>query len=159
MGTNRRIGFALAITVIVAAGLAGARAADDPASVVKALYKDHFAHEQRWDLTVKNHRAAFAPALLALLDEDERRAAANPDEIVGLDFNPFTNMQEEATGYEVGAATRDGAEAIVPVAVKLGGESQTIRVRLTQVDGAWRVANLHYAEGDLVDYLEQPANP
>jgi hypothetical protein len=147
------------LAVIVAASFAGARAADDPASVVKALYKDHFAHEQRWDLTVKNHRDAFAPALLALIDEDDRRAAGNPDEIVGLDFNPITNMQEEATGYEVGAATKDGADAIVPVTVRIGSESQVIRVRLIQIDGAWRVANLHYSEGDLVGILKELAAP
>lgn len=43
----------MTLAAIVAAKLAGVRAADDPANVVKALYKEHFAHEQRWDLTVK----------------------------------------------------------------------------------------------------------
>ena len=48
-------------------------------------------------------RSRFAPALLALLDADDRAAAATPDEIVGLDFDPLTNAQEEAEAWTPGS--------------------------------------------------------
>lgn len=145
-----------------AAAVQGCGAAPKPASpsaaaTVTALYQDHFAHEQNFDGTFQRRRALFAPALAELLDADARAAAANSGEIVGLDFDPLTDAQEEMTSFQVGTAARDGADTIVPVALRLDAQRSEVRVRLAQSDGQWRVTNLHYAHGDLVSLLHRLA--
>jgi len=129
-----------------------------PDAVVRALYKDHFSHKQRSDLTIKRNRLVFTPELRRLLDEDARKSAAHPDEIVGLDFDIFTNAQEEAIGYEVGQPIYQQTEAVVPVAVKFGPEPNTLRVHLGLVGGRWLVSNIAYDESDLVTILKTPSN-
>jgi hypothetical protein len=149
----------LALTAVAQGCGAPARAsaADDPAAVVDSLYRDHFAHEQNWDATYRRQHARFAPALAALLDADTRAAAANADEIVGLDFDPLTWAQDTMTGFEVAPATREGADAIVPVTLRQDGARTSLRVRLTRSDAGWRVSNLHYPQDDLVSILRQLA--
>ena len=145
----------LALSAI--AGPAAAQAQRDPAAVVTALYRDHFAHQQNWDGTFRRQRALFAPSLVAMLDADDRAAAANPDEIVGLDFDPLTNAQETMDGFTVGTATRSGTTAVVPVTVRQGTARTRMRVRLARAGTAWRITNIVYAEGDLVSTLRQLA--
>ncbi|HET7463302.1 MAG TPA: DUF3828 domain-containing protein [Longimicrobium sp.] len=136
---------------------ARASSAGDPAAVVDSLYRDHFAHEQNWDATYQRQRARFAPDLAALLDADTRAAAANADEIVGLDFDPLTYAQDTMTGYELAPATREGSDAIVPVTVRQDSARTALRVRLARVGTGWRVSNIHYPEGDLAAILRQLA--
>jgi hypothetical protein len=136
---------------------AHAQAQRDPAAVVTALYRDHFAHGQDWTGTFRRQRALFAPALVAMLDADDRAAAANPDEIVGLDFDPLTNAQDTMDGFTVGTATRTGATAVVPVTVRQDTARVRMRVRLARVGTTWRITNIVYPEGDLVSLLRQMA--
>ncbi|HSU17207.1 DUF3828 domain-containing protein [Longimicrobium sp.] len=148
----------LALAVAAQACGAGANAAPpDPTAVVTTLYRDHFAHEQNWDRTYKRQRALFAPDLAALIDADIRAAEANADEIVGLDFDPLTNAQDEMTAFQVGPATRGGASATVGVVVRQDSARTNLRVRLARSDAGWRVTNIHYPEGDLVSILRQLA--
>ena len=132
-------------------------AAAGPADVVKDVYTRHFAHQQRWDLTARQARSRFAPALLALLDADDRAAAANPDEIVGLDFDPLTNAQEEAEAWTAGPARLTGAGASVPVELRTGNQTTRITVRLVARGQQWQIADLDYGETTLVKTLEQLA--
>jgi hypothetical protein len=149
--------FAAALVACLAVAAVAAPPASDPAAVVRALYRAHFAHKQRWDLTIKQNRKMFEPELLALLDESERKQAANPDEVVGLDFDPITDSQEIASSYRIGATTRDGADAIVAVRVVIAKtDARTIRYRLSPAGGTWRVANILYESGDLVSFLREP---
>jgi len=128
-------------------------------AVVDSLYRDHFAHEQNWDATYQRQRARFAPDLAALLDADTRAAAANADEIVGLDFDPLTWAQDTMTGFTVAPATRAGDDAIVPVTVRQDTSRVSLRVRLSRArpNDPWRVSNIHYPESDLVTLLRQLA--
>lgn len=148
----------MAIGAAVQACGAPAKAAPpDAAAVVTALYQDHFAHEQNWTGTYQRQRAHFAPQLAALIDADTRAAAANADEIVGLDFDPLTYAQDTMTGFEVSPATRDGEDSIVGVVVRQDTARTSLRVRLARSNGEWRVTNIHYPEGDLVTILHQLA--
>src|SRR5579862_6039948 len=87
-------------------------------AVVKALYKAHFANKQRFDVTFKQQRSHFTKALCSLMDVVDAKAAANPNEVVGLDFDPIINAQEEANSYEVGAAKAEGKGFLVPASVR-----------------------------------------
>ncbi len=128
-----------------------------PADVVRDVYTRHFAHHQRWDLTAKQARSRFAPDLLALLDADDRAATATPDEIVGLDFDPLTNAQEEAGAWSAGAARVTGASAWVPVELRSGTQTMRITVRLVARGQQWQIADLDYGETTLVKTLERLA--
>lgn len=147
----------LLLSAALALFVASPAAAAGPADVVKDVYTGHFAHQQRWDLTARQARSRFAPALLALLDADDRAAAANPDEIVGLDFDPLTNAQEEAEAWTAGAAQVTGAGASVPVELRTGTQTTRITVRLVSHGQQWQIADLDYGETTLVKTLEQLA--
>lgn len=49
-------------------------------------------------------RADLSPTLMAALQADRDASAANDEEIVGLDFDPFINAQDVCEGYEARAA-------------------------------------------------------
>src|SRR5262245_49278557 len=87
------------------------------AALVRGLYKTHFAKSQRWDITLETERKRFAAPLLKQLDEDLAAQEATPGDVVGLDFDPLTNAQEEAESYKVGAPRLEKGEALVPVEV------------------------------------------
>lgn len=144
----------LVIVLLAVSALAQTRNVD-PSAVVDTLYRDHFAHEQNWETSLERNRAVFAPALLEKIDRVNRLQEATPDEIVGIDFNPFTNAQEEATGYRVTGTTREGKDAIVTVAVRFEATPVRVRVRLTPSGSGWLVANLLYDEGNLVAILDE----
>lgn len=124
-------------------------------AVVDALYKDHFKHQQNWTETFKRNRDAMAPSLLAMLDADEKRQAANPDEIVGIDFDPLTNAQEEAVRYRVDGATPEGSDMVVAVSVYFGPDPMKVRVKVAPDGASWRIANIIYPESDLVTILRE----
>lgn len=152
-----RLAAATVLALSAIAGPAAAQAQRDPAAVVTALYRDHFAHQQNWDGTFRRQRALFAPSLVAMLDADTRAAAAHPDEIVGLDFDPLTNAQDTMDGFTVGTATRSGATAVVPVTLRQGTARIRVRVRLARIGTAWRITNIVYPDSDLVTILREMA--
>jgi len=158
---RRAIRAAVLLVATLAAGACGTAAARDarpgPAAVVRTLYQHHFGAGQNWEETYRTQRALFAPGLAALLDADDSASAANRDEVVGLDFDPLTWAQDSMTAFEVLPATRDGADAIVPVVVRQDTAKRTLRLRLGASANAWRVKNIHYPEGDLATLLRQLA--
>ena len=137
--------------------LLAAGGGEDPARVVDALYRGHFAHSQRFDQTLVRERSRFASGLIALLDADGKALAAHVDAVVGLDFDPLTNAQEEASGYEIGAVGVMQGTRTVPVSVRFGSERTKLVVRLVQEQGAWKVADVETGEGSLVKTLQQLA--
>ena len=149
--------FLAAAAVVLVCGAAVRPEQRDAASVVRRLYADHFAHDQRWPQTYERQRALFAPELAALLEADMRAAAANPDEIVGLDFDPLTDAQDDRERYEVGAAVRERGGVVVRVRFRDEGENSAVRVRLAPSGGAWRITTLLYENGDLVSILRRLA--
>ncbi|HEV2364189.1 MAG TPA: hypothetical protein VGS12_08340 [Caulobacteraceae bacterium] len=57
----------------------------------------------------------FDPALARALEADEAASARNPGEIVGLDWDPFTNAQDVCRRYVVRGVRRSGAVAFADV--------------------------------------------
>lgn len=161
LGIATRLALVLALAATASPSQTGnsqkASKATSPEAVVRALYQDHFAHDQNWEETYKRQRQRFAPELCALLDEDKRAAAAAPDEIVGLDFNPFTYAQEEATAFRIASTKRDGANAIVSVALGEGDLVTEVRIRLAPSGSDWLVTNILYEEDDLASILRELA--
>jgi hypothetical protein len=152
----------LALAAMMVPGALPVRAAAQqtgPAAVVASLYRYHFANRQNWELTYGRRRALFAPALAALIDADERASAANADEVVGLDFDPLTAAQDVMERFEVGAARIDGAQADVPVTIRMEGSRYVVHVKLARSSAGWRITNIRYPaeQGDLAGILRQLA--
>jgi hypothetical protein len=154
--TFHRTTAALALTLAALAAPTVAAPLDGPTAAVDALYRGHFAHSQSFDETHTRDRARFAAPLLALLDADAK-AARGSDEVVGLDFDPLTNSQEEAEGYSVGQARIAGDTATVPVELRTGRERMKLTVHLVRTGVQWQVSNLDYGEGNLVAILKELA--
>lgn len=57
----------------------------------------------------------FAPALKAAMRADRKAAEANPNEIVGLDMDPFLNAQDPCNRYRPTAVRRAGSDFLVDV--------------------------------------------
>ena len=160
-GVARRVaraGWMLAAAAAVqACGTAAKPASPDATAVVDALYQDHFAHEQNWTGTYQRQRALFAPELAALLDADDRAAAANADEVVGLDFDPLTDSQEGMTRFQVAPVMHEGNRATVGVLLLLDTARTNVRLDLTRSGTRWRVTNIRYRHGDLASLLRRLA--
>lgn len=67
------------------------------------------SHDQ-WpmDAALKSRRWPMSEAIIAGLKADEAAAAKDPDEVVGIDFDPFLNAQDECFPYKAGQATQNG---------------------------------------------------
>lgn len=63
-------------------------------------------HDARWH---------FSPALVSALRADSAATDANPNEIVGLDMDPFLNSQDPCDRYAPTAVRRDGKTFLVDV--------------------------------------------
>ena len=54
------------------------------------------------ELALKDKPGLFSPEIVRALREDLAASAKSPDEVVGLDFDPFLNAQEVCAPYKVG---------------------------------------------------------
>jgi hypothetical protein len=97
---------------------------------------------------VLRHRASlFTNELFRALKEDSDAQARVPDEIVGLDFDPFLASQNPCEQYEVGRAVREGSNYHVEIYGVCSGSRQskpTIIAELVPKSGSWVFANFRY---------------
>lgn len=108
---------------------------------------------------VEDEGRLFSPRLRRELKEDFDAQDASPDEIVGLDFDPFLNSQDPCDEYEVGDATRRGTAYWVPVYGICDGKKHDAPDLYAEVapagSGAWQFVNFHYPDGgDLLGILK-----
>src|SRR5436853_3910886 len=66
-------------------------------------------------LVLKSRVSLFTEELFRALKQDFDASAKNPDEIVGLDFDPFLATQDPCERYEVGAAIHKGKGFLVGI--------------------------------------------
>ena len=121
-----RTEFCALLLALAAFGLPGCHRVDPPADpalasatrFVEGFYAWYVpAAQNGWGLQVATLDSArlFAPALLAALRADGEAQAANPDEVVGLDGDPFLDAQDFCEEYHAGAAHRKGGAILVDV--------------------------------------------
>ena len=100
-----------------------------------------------WDRAVKARSASFDPELRRWLAVDAAARARQPDDIVGLDFDPFLNSQDPALKYRVQRITqvRSGYRAYVH-AVYAGKVSPAPSAipELALRRGRWVFLNFHF---------------
>ena len=84
-------------------------------------------------LALKDARWRFSPALAKALRADSTASANSPDEIVGLDMDPFLNSQDPCARYAITGVRRASADFLVDVhgtggCGRRGGPDVTVRV-------------------------------
>jgi hypothetical protein len=130
-----------------------APATDSPDAVVHALYsscEDHFG----FDLAiVKTYQPWLTPALYARILKKANEPVTKGD-APDIEGDLFFNSQETPTKFTVGQPFIDPTKAKVPVTVIVGLEKHRYIVLLEQIDGAWKVSDVHYGkDGKLTDLL------
>lgn len=130
-------------------------------AVVNALYTLHFKQKQQFNLK-QYKKDWFDVELYKLLVADEKASEASTDEIVGLDFNPLTNSQEDVGRFRIGKTEETAREAIVPVLFGTDKEA-TVKIKLVKNGELWQIQNILYPGGDpdnsdLISILKTLAN-
>jgi hypothetical protein len=99
---------------------------------------------------IEQRPATFGADLRAALEADLAASKADPDYIVGLDFDPFTASQDPCERYAPDSVTVLGATVRIAVvehcsAATSRGVPLTIEMR--EEDGAWRITDIEFADG------------
>ncbi len=102
---------------------------------------------------LKRAPSRFAPTLLRALQADLLASSKSPDEIVGLDFDPFLNTQESFSHSSVVKVVRKGGSYFAGVALDKSNQPSVV-AELERHQGNWRFVNFHYPDGpDLLSLL------
>lgn len=104
-----------------------------------------------WDVTLKSRGASMDSGLVRALKEDGEAAAKNANEVVGLDFDPFTATQDPCTSYQARATRRLGERYLVDVHAVCDGKRRKdpdLVAELEQRRGLWVFVNFRYPDGD-----------
>jgi hypothetical protein len=101
---------------------------------------------------LKERASSFSPTLLAMLKEDLAASAKVPDEIVGLDFDPYINGQDTPTRYLAGKVIpKDKCYWVEVFDVSSGkkGKSPAVTPEVKFVKGKWIFTNFHYGKTNI----------
>jgi len=110
------------------------------------------------EYAVKQKPSLFSQELKTKLHADFEAASKSPGELVGLDFDPFLNTQDDPERMVVGNATMKGSDCYVDVfraskAGKKESNKPAVIPELAQKNGKWVFVNFHYpADGSSKDY-------
>jgi hypothetical protein len=115
-----------------------------------------------WMRAIRQRGTSFTKEIIAGLREDSVAAAKEPNEVVGLDGDPFLNSQDYCKQYKATRASQSGQNYLVDV---FGGGADCpvhpkpdIVVELTRREGHWVFLNFRYPDqnpGDLLALLQQ----
>lgn len=101
---------------------------------------------------LKYRRSALTPELYGALKEDLAASAKNPDEVVGLDFDPFLNAQDVAERYVLGKVTAKGATFWVGIYGIWSGKKSDkpdVTAEVACKEGKCLFVNFHYGKTEL----------
>ena len=113
---------------------------------VQEFYNWHVAHGTNFEKTFKLKRSALSAELGNALAADLAASKKNAGEIVGLDFDPFTNSQDPSPRYRVDKTTVDNGRCLAEVhgvpSDRKGKPDATAELQFAA--GAWKFVNFHY---------------
>jgi hypothetical protein len=136
--TAARLSLLLVPLLLVGAKMPEKKA--DPVAFVRAFYApkvDHAKHRDAW----------FSDELAALLAADEKRSAASPDEVCGLDFDPYVDSQDEVGPLKRAKLVRPGPSPQVEVRFR-DAPKHSVIVELVPVADGWRISNFRYPKSE-----------
>lgn len=116
---------------------------------------DH--HMALSDYAIKTKPRLFSAAILQGLQADEAAQAKVPDEVVGLDFDPFLNAQDDCGAYKAGKVRAVGASYRIELFDHCS-DSKPVRPAVIAVvekrNGSWVFVDFVYpGDGDLLSVL------
>lgn len=88
-----------------------------------------------------------APWFTTALTRYAQRQADNPGEALELDFDPFTNAQDDCESYVLGGYTSPADTVAVPVFCVEQGKAKAepqVVLAISQIHGHWRLADIRY---------------
>jgi hypothetical protein len=143
--------FAAILTATLLSGLSAPAVAAEttPEELVEALYAEHEGRASGggpalWEDPETRH-LYFSEPLLALFEEHDASAAANPDEAPTLNGDPFYDAQDwDIEEITVAPAEVHGGTATVGVTFLNFGEPQHLTYTLVRGDTGWRVDDISY---------------
>ena len=110
------------------------------------FYNWHVAHGTNFEKTFKLKRSVLLPELGNALAADLAASKKNADEIVGLDFDPFTNSQDPSPRYRVEKTEVVGPRCLAEVhgvpSDRKGQPDATAELQFAK--GTWKFVNFHY---------------
>ena len=113
---------------------------------VEDFYRRHLTEEA----VLAAKPALLTPALQRELKEDYDASAKSPDEIVGLDFDPFLNTQDPCERYDVGKVTMHGADRasveIFSVCEGKRSPKPDVIADVVFANGRWQFENFEYPD-------------
>ena len=132
-------------------------AALDAAHFTQAFYDWYAAQGQNLERAVAQKPAVFAPELLRDLRIDIAAQAKSPDEIVGLEYDPFTASQDPCNPYKAGSVTRRADTLLVAISGTCDTTRPALFAELRRNGAAWQFVDLrHVGEaGSLLGELAQ----
>jgi len=164
MNKSRAAGLFLSLAL----GCNRAGTAPDPdlasaAQFVRAFYQWYVPAAQAGtglQRAMQDSSALFAPVLVRAIEADGEAQAKNPDEVVGLDGDPFLDAQDFCPPYEVGSARRDAGAVLVELRGNCAGRTDSVPDVLAELHGspgAWVFTNFRYPgrNSDLMKDLEE----
>jgi hypothetical protein len=141
--------------------LSAPSSASDAIAAVGQRYQAHFASGQGFSVdTLRARQAWFTPQLYQLMLAD----MSSTGEIGYIDFDPFTDGQDDAASYTVGTARRAHDTVFVEVAIAFPGavgnghEQHRVTLAMLRARAGWQIANFVYPDRDLARDLARSAS-
>ena len=101
------------------------------------------------NLVLRHKSSSFSPELLRAIEADSTAQAKSPNELVGLDFDPFVNAQEYADSCAAGKIVHKGDRYFVQIHCTWSGRKSAksdVVPELTLNEGQWSFVNFHYGK-------------
>ena len=140
----------------LSAGAQTLHADDSPRKFVQDFYEwyvplTHHTHSgDTSDIALKKKSSAFSAELLKALKEDSLAASKSPGEIVGIDWDPFLNSQEQIERCVIGNITSKNGSFRVDIYDILEGKKDkkpNIIAEVKQENGHWVFVNFWNPDG------------
>ena len=110
-------------------------------------------------IAIKEKAHLFSPQLIAALKEDYEASSRHPEEIVGLDWDPFLCSQDIDDRYVVGSIKKKGRNYFAELyGVSKGKKNPepNVTIEVAQNNGHWIFVNFHSPHGgDLLSDLKE----
>lgn len=118
-------------------------------------YEAHFHAGQAFSAdTLRARQSWFTPDLYRLMATDMRATGA-----VGyIDFDPFTDAQDDASRFDVDAVRASHDTVYVDVNVRFGAETKRVTLAMLRRPDEWAIADFIYPHGDLALDLRRASN-
>ena len=118
-------------------------------------YVPHLIHGQgnsAYETVLRRKTKLFTSDLHAKLVDDFEASAKNPDEVVGLDFDPFLNSQDPSEKFVVRNVVLKDHTCFASVrGVQSGKWMERVTPQLVMQSESWQFADFHYAESDTAE--------